>query len=129
MVKPSILRPMILTLKHVFRRPVTIRYPFETLNYPKAFRGLPSVIKDLCTGCGRCIDVCPNKTMEVEEVEGKKAMRKYDRSAQNGEVNLMIGGRLVVEIDGHGVTDDELTAALERVDLGKLATLKPKTGP
>jgi len=72
MVKPSIIRPMLLTLKHMFKRPVTVKYPFETMHYPAAFRGVPSVIKDLCTGCGRCIEACPNKAMEFEEVDGKK---------------------------------------------------------
>ncbi len=68
-----VLKPMLLTLKHLFRRPVTIQYPFERMHLPEYFRGIPSVRSPLCTGCARCVDVCPNNCLDFDHYDGKVA--------------------------------------------------------
>jgi len=68
-----VLKPMLLTLKHLFRRPVTVQYPFERLHLPEYFRGIPSIRTPLCTGCSRCIDVCPNNCLDFDQYKGETA--------------------------------------------------------
>ena len=30
-----------------------------------------TVDEELCTGCGECVDTCPNGVLELQEVDGK----------------------------------------------------------
>ncbi len=71
---------MILTLKHMFRRPVTVQYPYERLHLPEYFRGIPSVRTPLCTGCARCLDVCPNNCLDFNRYEGKVAPTNWNKN-------------------------------------------------
>lgn len=75
-----VIKPMILTLKHLFRRPVTVQYPFERLHLPEYFRGIPSVRSPLCTGCARCLDVCPNNCLDFDQYDGEVAPTNRDRN-------------------------------------------------
>ncbi len=59
-------------------------------------------------------------------VKGHKAMMKYDRADKSGEIEVFVKGRYVVEISGYGVPEDVLKAALDAIDLNKLAALEPK---
>lgn len=65
-------KPLIIGFKHLFRRPVTVQYPFEKFKVSKQYRGVPAVNFDTCTSCERCIDICPNKCTVMEEYNGKK---------------------------------------------------------
>lgn len=75
-----VIKPMILTLKHLFRRPVTVQYPYERLHLPEYFRGIPSVRSPLCTGCARCLDVCPNNCLDFNKYEGKVAPTNWNKN-------------------------------------------------
>jgi hypothetical protein len=55
---------------------------------------------------------------------GNKAFEKYDTRSKRGEVKVLIGNRFIVEVDGRNVKIDDLKAAVGKVDLAKLATLK-----
>ncbi|MEE8168554.1 MAG: Coenzyme F420 hydrogenase/dehydrogenase, beta subunit C-terminal domain [Candidatus Hydrothermarchaeales archaeon] len=65
-----VLKPTIIGFKHLFRRPVTIQYPFEKLKVSEKYRGVPAVNPDACTACGRCIEVCPNDCTILVDWEG-----------------------------------------------------------
>lgn len=56
---------------------------------------------------------------------GYKALEQYDRAARNGSIQVYVGGRFVVRVEGQKVSMDDLKAALEKVDLKKLESLKP----
>ncbi|MGQ0704417.1 MAG: hypothetical protein ACT4PM_14985, partial [Gemmatimonadales bacterium] len=56
--------------------------------------------------------------------KGYKGYEKYDRSRKSGEVSLIVANRFVVEIDGYDVSMDQMKAALDRIDLGKLEGMK-----
>ena len=77
-----ILKPMWVSLKlfvkTVFRRPVTILYPYEKEWIPDNYRGRPGLRFDMCVGCGVCVRMCPTdciKLVEVDDDNGKKVMR------------------------------------------------------
>jgi coenzyme F420 hydrogenase subunit beta len=70
-------KPTILGFKHLFRRPVTVQYPFEKFKVGPNYRGIPAVDFDTCTSCERCTDVCPNKCTIMVEYKGKKIPNWY----------------------------------------------------
>lgn len=53
---PKLLKEALTTL---FKRPVTIQYPFERRPLDPEFRGKISVDLEACTGCGMCARDCP----------------------------------------------------------------------
>ena len=55
-----------------------------------------------------------------------KAHEEYDNEAKSGEVQILVGGRFSVEVKGNDVSWEALQAAVKKLDLDKLATLKPK---
>lgn len=57
-------------------------------------------------------------------IEGYKGYEKYDRQSNSGEVQVLVAGRFVVEVDGNNMPMDGIKAALEKLDLGKLESMK-----
>ncbi len=57
-------------------------------------------------------------------INGYKGYEKYDRQANSGEVQVLVAGRFVVEVDGNNMPMAAIKAALEKVDLGKLESMK-----
>jgi len=55
---------------------------------------------------------------------GNKAFEKYDNRSKHGEINVLVGNRFIVEVKGRDVKVDDLKAAVGKLDLGKLASLK-----
>lgn len=53
-----------------------------------------------------------------------KSYEKYDNSGKDGEIAVMIQNRFVVTAKGRGVSMDKIKAALEDIDLNKLADMK-----
>ena len=71
---PSILKGMWITLRHMFRRKVTMQYPEETWSLPDNYRGLPALVRDdggrvKCVACFLCEYVCPPKAIHIEAQE------------------------------------------------------------
>ena len=60
-------------------------------------------------------------------IDGNKAMEKYNTKDKHGEIQTMVGGRFMVEVTGNDVKSEQIKEALKKVDLKKLAALKPKT--
>lgn len=55
-------------LRSLFSRPYTVRYPYEPVVAPEAFRGKPKFIDEECIGCGACAQVCPARAIQVVDV-------------------------------------------------------------
>ena len=82
---PSILQGMWITLRHMFRRKVTLRYPEETWTLPPNYRGLPALVRDdagrvKCVACFLCEFVCPPKTIRIEAQEIPTGVEKGPRT-------------------------------------------------
>ena len=67
----SMLAGLFIVLKHLFRKPVTIRYPEEKPKLPKRSRGKHYLTKwddglERCVGCELCAIVCPPQAIYVK---------------------------------------------------------------
>jgi hypothetical protein len=58
-------------------------------------------------------------------INGHKAYEKYDSGNKSGQVQIMVGSRFMVEVQGYDVTADALKEAVSKIDLAALAELKP----
>jgi len=56
--------------------------------------------------------------------KGHPAREKYDNQAKDGQVEVFIAGRFVVEIEGSDVSMKELKRALDEIDTRKLEKMK-----
>ncbi len=67
MAKPSLLTPLKATA-YLFKKPKTLRYPFELKEPAARYRGFHLNDWDKCTGCGNCADICPNEAITMIDV-------------------------------------------------------------
>ncbi len=71
------------TLKHLFRHPVTTQYPEQRLNTSRRFRGNELIWDNIkCTGCATCAKTCPQGAIQIitsiETEENKYAVEKFE---------------------------------------------------
>jgi glutamate synthase (NADPH/NADH) small chain len=69
MEKSSILSPL-KSVGFLFKKPKTLRYPFELKEPAQRYRGFHLNDWDKCTGCGNCADICPNEAIDMVEIAG-----------------------------------------------------------
>ena len=79
----GIAKGMALTLKHLFRRPITTQYPEERLTTSRRIRGYELVWdKEKCTGCATCAKSCPQGAIQivtsVSAEENKYEVEKFE---------------------------------------------------
>ena len=72
----------------------------------------PKMEKETATGYER-----------TRTVSGQLVHEQYDRQAKSGETSVMVGNRFAVTVRGHGVDANQLTGALQAVDMGRLPKL------
>src|SRR4051812_21578978 len=70
----NILKGMIITFSHIFKKKPTIRYPEQTREFSPVFRGLHVLNRDeegreRCTACGLCAVACPAEAITMEAAE------------------------------------------------------------
>ncbi|MGQ9465141.1 MAG: 4Fe-4S dicluster domain-containing protein [bacterium] len=68
-------------IRHIFKRPVTVKYPFEKLEVPKGFRGTPILRSEKCIVCYACQRDCPAEAIEITTVN--EAEKKFKMVIHN----------------------------------------------
>ncbi|MEO0108535.1 MAG: 4Fe-4S dicluster domain-containing protein [candidate division WOR-3 bacterium] len=63
-------------VRNFFRRPNTVKYPFERLVPPRDLRGKMAWEAEKCTGCMSCVRDCPTNAIEVSRAAPD--VRKFD---------------------------------------------------
>jgi len=89
---PGIARGMWITLKHLFRKKVTLQYPEQRWKFPEGFRGVPALVKDQegrvkCVACYLCQFVCPPKAITI--TAGEMPGNKVEKYPEEFEINML----------------------------------------
>ena len=61
---------------------------------------------------------------KTTDYKGYKAHEKYSNKNQNGNFEVLIAQRFMVTVDGRGVSMDEIKNAIDKIDIGKLESMK-----
>jgi NADH-quinone oxidoreductase subunit I len=97
MYLPAIFNGMILTLKHLFKKKVTINYPEVKREFAPVYRGMHVLKRDeegreRCTACGLCAVACPAEaiTMTAAEMKpGEEKLYREEKYAAVYEINML----------------------------------------
>ncbi len=78
----GIAKGLTVTIRYLFRHPITTQYPEQRLNTSRRIRGNELIWDNIkCTGCGTCAKTCPQGAIEIVTstnlVENKYVVEKY----------------------------------------------------
>ncbi|MCS7198909.1 MAG: NADH-quinone oxidoreductase subunit I [Caldimicrobium sp.] len=86
----DLLGGLLITLKTLFKKPVTVQYPRESVKIYPSFRGRHALVRDpetglsKCVACLKCVQVCPSRCIKVtyeEDVNGARKLLNYELEA------------------------------------------------
>jgi len=93
----NILKGMMITFSHIFKKQPTIHYPEQTRPFSPVFRGLHVLNRDeegreRCTACGLCAVACPAEAITMEAAErlpGEEDKYREEKYAARYEINML----------------------------------------
>ena len=93
----AIVKGLIITIKHLFTRKVTIQYPEQVREFSPVYRGQHMLKRDEqgrenCTACGLCALSCPAEAITMKAAERKpNEMHLYreEKYAEIYEINML----------------------------------------
>src|SRR5881628_2619323 len=93
---PAILGGLKVTLRHFFRKKVTMHYPEERWVVPEGYRGAPYLVKDQegntkCVSCQLCEFVCPPKAIRIVPPgpEGSAEVGNVEKAPKEFEIDML----------------------------------------
>ncbi|MDO4728594.1 MAG: NADH-quinone oxidoreductase subunit I [Bacteroidota bacterium] len=93
----NIVKGMMVTFKHLFKRPATVKYPNEKRTFSPVYRGRHMLMRDeqgreRCTACGLCALSCPAEAISMKAAERKpeeKHLYREEKYAEIYEINML----------------------------------------
>ncbi|HEY6161022.1 MAG TPA: NADH-quinone oxidoreductase subunit I [Bacteroidia bacterium] len=97
MYLPAILSGMGLTIRHLFKKKVTINYPEVKREFAPVYRGMHVLKRDeqgreRCTACGLCAVACPAEAIIMTAAEtkpGEEKLYREEKYAAVYEINML----------------------------------------
>ncbi len=97
MYLPAIATGMRITITHMFKKKVTIKYPDVKREFAPVYRGWHVLKRDKdgaerCTACGLCAVACPAEAITMESAERKKGeehLYREEKYAAVYEINML----------------------------------------
>jgi len=94
---PAILGGVVITIKHLFRKTSTIRYPEKKREVSEVWRGQHVLKRDdkgaeRCTACGLCAVACPAEAITMvaaERNKGEEQLYREEKYASTYEINML----------------------------------------
>lgn len=87
---PEIFKGMAFSIKHVFRKKVTIQYPEERPELGAEFRGRPVLVEEhnqeRCVACGLCARACPPLAISMQAAETDDDKERFPETF---EINML----------------------------------------
>ncbi len=79
-LKRSFVKPW-MGIKYLFKKPVTMKIPFERMEPAPKYRGFHTLNWKKCIGCNFCGQICPARAIEMTwiEVDGKVEKRPHPK--------------------------------------------------
>ena len=94
---PAILKGMGITLRHFFKKKVTVQYPEQKREFSPVFRGRHILMRDekgaeRCTACGLCAVSCPAEAITIvaaERQKGEEHLYREEKYAAVYDINML----------------------------------------
>ena len=93
---PAIIGGFKITLRHFFKKKVTMQYPEEKWVVPDGYRGAPYLVEDQigrikCVSCQLCEFVCPPKAIRITPPgpSGSPEAGNVEKAPKEFEINML----------------------------------------
>ena len=94
---PAIFSGLSITIKHLFKKKATLRYPEVTREFAPVYRGMHVLKRDEqgrenCTACGLCAVACPAEAITMDAAErnkGEENLYREEKYAAKYEINML----------------------------------------
>ena len=93
---PAIMGGFKVSLRHFFKKKVTMQYPEERWVVPDGYRGAPYLVKDQegrtkCVSCQLCEFVCPPKAIRIVPpgIQGSPEAGNVEKTPLEFEINML----------------------------------------